>query len=52
MVAPAGGRAVRSGTPHDILMPEVLAQVFGIEAEVRIDSFTNAPYCIPPKLCK
>jgi ABC-type cobalamin/Fe3+-siderophores transport system ATPase subunit len=52
MVALAGGRVVRSGTPHEILIPEVLAQVFGIEAEVRIDSFTNAPYCIPLKRCK
>jgi len=52
MVALADGRVVRSGTPHEIMIPEVLVQVFGIEAEVRIDSFTNAPYCIPLKLCK
>jgi len=52
MVALAEGRAVRSGTPREILTAEVLAQVFGIEAEVRIDSFTHTPYCIPLKLCK
>ena len=52
MVALAGGRVVRCGTPRDILMPDVLARVFGIEAEVRIDSFTNSPYCIPLRLCK
>ena len=40
MVALADGRVVRSGTPHDILTPDVLAEVFGIEAEVQ-DRFVH-----------
>ena len=51
MVALADGRVIRTGTPREILTADVLAEVFGIEAEVQIDKCTNAPYCIPLRLC-
>lgn len=47
MVALAEGRVFRSGPPCDILTPDVLAGVFGIEAKVLVDEDTGCPYCIP-----
>ena len=47
MVALAEGRILRTGSPHEILTADTLAEVFGIEAHVRIDEITGAPYCIP-----
>ena len=52
MVALTDGRIAHRGTPRDILTSDVLAEVFGIEAEVKMDSLTNAPYCIPLKVCR
>jgi iron complex transport system ATP-binding protein len=52
MIALSFGRVACCGTPREILTPRVLASVFGIEAEVRTDVRTNAPFCIPLKLCR
>lgn len=50
MVALVGGRIVARGTPHQIVAPHVLAEVFGIEAQVMIDPRTGAPFCIPGRV--
>jgi len=47
MVALVAGRIVASGPPREMLTPRVLAEVFGIEAEVVFDCHTQAPFCIP-----
>ena len=47
MVALVAGRIATSGPPREILTPKILADVFGIEAEVVLDSRTHAPFCIP-----
>jgi iron complex transport system ATP-binding protein len=52
MVALVAGRIVSSGTPHQIVTPPVLAEVFGIETQVLVDSHTNAPFCIPLKVAR
>jgi iron complex transport system ATP-binding protein len=52
MIALSFGQVACCGTPQEILTPQVLASVFGIEAEVRTDLLTNAPFCIPLRLCK
>jgi iron complex transport system ATP-binding protein len=51
MLAIADGKVVCSGTPREILTPAVLARVFGIEAHVRYETETGAPFCIPLRLC-
>jgi iron complex transport system ATP-binding protein len=51
MVALVAGQIVALGSPREILTPPVLAQVFGIEAEVLVDVHTSVPFCIPLKLC-
>lgn len=50
MVALVGGRIVASGTPHEILTPAMLAQVFAVEAEVITNRVTDAPFCIPLRI--
>jgi len=52
MVALAAGRIACSGTPREIFTPDVLAKVFGIEAEVIFDTQTNLPLCVPLRLVK
>jgi iron complex transport system ATP-binding protein len=47
MIALVDGRIAHSGTPREMLTPRVLADVFGIEAEVLADSRNGAPFCIP-----
>ena len=47
MIALVAGRIAHSGTPREMLTPAVLADVFGIEAEVFVDSRSGAPFCIP-----
>jgi iron complex transport system ATP-binding protein len=49
MVALVAGRIVACGTPHEIVSPAVLAEVFGIEAQVLFDPQTNLPFCIPTR---
>lgn len=43
----AEGRVVASGLPHDVLTPERLSPVYGIEVEVRTDASTNLLTCQP-----
>jgi len=50
MVALVAGRLVAGGPPRDVLTPQVLAEVFDIEADVLINSYTDRPFCIPLRL--
>jgi iron complex transport system ATP-binding protein len=47
MIALVDGRIVCRGTPHEVLTPAWLSCVFGIEAEVIVDTRMQAPFCIP-----
>ena len=50
MVALVAGRIVACGTPHEIVTPPVLAEVFGVDAHVMVDPETDTPFCIPRRL--
>ncbi len=41
------GRCVASGTPKEVLSPELLADVWGIVADLRWDPVTGLPYLLP-----
>lgn len=45
IVAMKGGHIVASGSPQEIITPEVLRQVFQIEARVMIDPRDGVPVC-------
>jgi iron complex transport system ATP-binding protein len=47
MIALVAGRVLASGTPLEIVTPQLLAEVFGVRAEVQIDAGSGAPFCIP-----
>jgi ABC-type cobalamin/Fe3+-siderophores transport system ATPase subunit len=51
MIALLDGRIAASGTPWEIVTPQVLGEVFQIEAEVATVGSGNWPYCIPLKRC-
>ena len=50
LVAMKAGRIVVSGTPADVLTAPVLAEVFGIEADILTDRRTSRPIVIPTGL--
>lgn len=52
MVALVDGRIAASGWPHEILTPDVLAEVFDIATEVIIRGDVKAPFCIPLRIRK
>lgn len=47
LVAIRAGKVVREGTPEEVMTPEVLKEVFGIEAVILRDPQTGAPVCLP-----
>jgi iron complex transport system ATP-binding protein len=47
MIAIKSGQAVAEGAPSEVMTPEVLQQVFGIEADIIIDPRTGVPLCLP-----
>lgn len=47
MVALAGGRVAAAGTPAEVLVPEVLATVFGLDADVVPDPLLGHPVVLP-----
>jgi ABC-type cobalamin/Fe3+-siderophores transport system ATPase subunit len=47
MVALVEGRIAAIGTPHEVILPHILAEVFAIDAEVRHRDDLNVPFCIP-----
>jgi iron complex transport system ATP-binding protein len=46
VIALRDGRVVAAGTPAEVVTPELLRQVFGVEAEVVPDPRTGVPLCI------
>ena len=50
MVALCRGTVYTSGTPHEVMTPEVLREVFGVEADIVNDPRDGVPLCIPYEL--
>lgn len=46
IIAMRDGQVVASGSPSDVVTPELLRQVFGVDAEVVHDPRTGVPLCI------
>ena len=46
IIAMRDGQVVASGSPTDVVTPELLRQVFGVDAEVLHDPRTGVPLCI------
>ncbi|KYG27460.1 ABC transporter ATP-binding protein [Priestia endophytica] len=46
MIAVNSGEVVCKGTPEEVMTPEVLGKVFGIDAEIVRDPRTNKPVCL------
>lgn len=46
MIAVNSGEVVCKGTPDEVMTPEVLGKVFGIDAEIVRDPRTNKPVCL------
>jgi iron complex transport system ATP-binding protein len=51
MIALRDGRIAASGSPWEIVTPQVLAEVFDIEVEIATAGAGNWPFCIPIKRC-
>jgi len=47
LVAMADGRIVATGTPHEVLTPALLAEVFGLRADVAHDPVGGHPVVLP-----
>jgi iron complex transport system ATP-binding protein len=47
VVVMAGGRVVEQGAPTDVFTPRMLADVFGLEADVLSDPRTGLPVVVP-----
>ncbi|QIN79663.1 ATP-binding cassette domain-containing protein [Rubrobacter marinus] len=47
IVALSGGRVFASGEPREVITPELLAEVFSVEADFVTDPRTGAPLCVP-----
>ncbi|AET57774.1 ABC transporter ATP-binding protein [Paenibacillus terrae] len=47
MVAIKKGKAEAVGTPTEVMSPDVLREVFGIEADIVTDPRTGVPLCLP-----
>lgn len=50
MVAIKKGQVIQSGSPEEVMTMEVLAEVFGIEADIIPDPRTGVPLCLPYEL--
>jgi iron complex transport system ATP-binding protein len=44
------GRRVADGTPRDVLSEDLLARVWGVAAELGVDSSSGLPYLLPRRL--
>ncbi|WP_160032669.1 ABC transporter ATP-binding protein [Paenibacillus sp. An7] len=47
MIAIKQGKAAATGTPKEVMTPDVLREVFGIEADIVTDPRTGVPLCLP-----
>lgn len=51
MVALSQGKIVASGTPAEVVTPQLMRDVFAIEAEIIPCAATASPMCIPLRRC-
>lgn len=47
MIAIKQGKATATGTPEEVMTPDVLREVFGIEADIVTEPRTGVPLCLP-----
>jgi iron complex transport system ATP-binding protein len=47
MIALSGGRVYAAGTPGEVMTPELLRNVFHVEAEIVPDPRSGVPLCVP-----
>jgi iron complex transport system ATP-binding protein len=47
LVAFKEGRVVAQGTPHEVVTPATVREVFGLEADVIADPQTGTPLVVP-----
>jgi iron complex transport system ATP-binding protein len=50
IVVLARGRQVADGPPREVLSGDLLARVWGVDAEVRVDARSGLPYLVPRRL--
>lgn len=50
MVTLQAGAVYTSGSPHEVMTPQVLREVFGVEADIVHDPRNGIPLCIPYEL--
>ncbi len=50
IIALKDGNIVARGTPEEIITPQTLLEVFGIQAQIVRDNLTGRPWCIPQQL--
>ncbi|WP_375293634.1 ABC transporter ATP-binding protein [Clostridium estertheticum] len=51
IVAMKEGKIIKVGTPTEVITPEVLKEVFHIDARIMIDSHNGAPVCFSYEAC-
>lgn len=47
VIAVSKGKIVRQGSPDKVITPEVIREVFGVEAEIVTDPRSGLPVCLP-----
>lgn len=52
VVAIKKGKVIEEGAPDEVMTHEVLAKVFGIEADIISDPRTGVPICVPYELAR
>lgn len=50
MVAIKSGKVTKCGSPIEVITPDVMREVFGIEADIVTDPRTGLPLCLPYEL--
>ncbi|MNI61961.1 putative siderophore transport system ATP-binding protein YusV [compost metagenome] len=50
MVAIKSGTVISEGAPSEVMTPDVLRKVFGIECDIVADPRTGVPLCLPYEL--
>ncbi len=51
LVVMSQGRVFSVGSPAEVITPEMLREVFGVEARILVDPESGLPYCLPLGLC-
>lgn len=51
LVVMSRGEVFAAGSPREVITPQMLREVFGVEARILVDPESGAPYCLPLGLC-